>query len=87
MRRSVPRGPIPGRAVGFAVALALVASVHPAYGAKDAPATEPEAVRVLKRMSDYPGSLEQFSVRLEDTSDVTMRSGQQLQLRAAITSR
>jgi hypothetical protein len=40
---------------------------------------EPKADRILKRMSDYLGSLEQFRVQTENTLEVVLRSGQKIQ--------
>jgi len=73
-----------GRAVGITLVCALAAVMNTAYSAEEAPAVEPEAASVLKRMSDYLGSLEQFTVHSDSTIDVAMRSGQQLQLGAQV---
>ncbi len=43
------------------------------------PAIEPEAAQILRQMSDYLGSLEQFTFRAEITIDRVTQSGQKLQ--------
>jgi len=50
----------------------------PVYGAQDASTIEPEAAQILKQMSDYLGSLEQFRFRAANTIDTVARSGQQI---------
>jgi hypothetical protein len=56
----------------------------PVYGAQDASTIEPEAAQILKQMSDYLGSLEQFRFRAANTIDTVARSGQQVQLSAQV---
>lgn len=58
-------------------ALAVIAGV-PAYSQGQSPGIEPEADRVLRKMSDYLGGLEQFSVKTENTLEIVLRSGQKL---------
>jgi hypothetical protein len=69
---------------GSAFALAMGGALNSAYAADDAQAIEPEAARVLKQMSDYLGSLEQFTVRSENTIDTVLQSGQLLQMGAHV---
>lgn len=42
-------------------------------------AIEPKADKILKKMSDYLGGLEQFSLQTENTLEVVLRSGQKIQ--------
>ena len=57
---------------------------NPTHGAEESSAIEPEASQVLRQMSDYLGSLEQFTFRADNTVDMVMPSGQQLQLGARV---
>jgi hypothetical protein len=59
----------------FAVGvLALSATVSTEVRAQ-APAVDPAATRILKRMTDYLGSLKQFSVRTQNTIEDLLDSG------------
>jgi hypothetical protein len=59
----------------FAVGvLALSAAVSTEVGAQ-APAVDPAATKILKRMTDYLGSLKQFSVRTQNTIEDLLDSG------------
>jgi hypothetical protein len=51
----------------------------PAYGQGQFSAVEPKASQLLRKMSDYLGGLEQFSVQTENALDVILRSGQKIQ--------
>jgi hypothetical protein len=73
-----------GWTAGCALLLAIGAPLVAVHAADDAPAVEPEAARVLKQMSDYLGSLEQFTVRADNTIDTLLRSGQKLQMGARV---
>jgi hypothetical protein len=66
------------------VFLAIVAllGLPSALYAEDSPAVDPEAERILRSMSDYLGSLDQFTFRAENTVDSVLNSGQKLQLGA-----
>lgn len=45
---------------------------------------QPEAIQILQKMSDYLGSLEQFTFRADNTIDTVLLSGQQIQLNARV---
>ncbi len=54
--------------------LALAATVATEVGAQ-APAVDPAATRILQRMTDYLGSLQQFRVRTQTTLEDVLDSG------------
>jgi hypothetical protein len=56
------------------VAFALSATVSTEVRAQ-APAVDPAATKILKRMTDYLGSLKQFSVRTQNTMEDVLDSG------------
>ena len=68
----------------FLAAFALSSMSIGASSADDPATIEPEAARILQRMSDYLGSLEQFSFSAEATIDEVLLSGQQLQRGARV---
>lgn len=43
-----------------------------------------DADQVLRQMSDYLGSLQQFTFRADNTADIVLSSGQKLQIAAAV---
>jgi hypothetical protein len=45
----------------------------------EAPAVEPEALKILKKMTDYLGSLQRFSVGTENMLEDVLMSGQKIQ--------
>jgi hypothetical protein len=51
----------------------------PIYSHGQSPAIEPGADQLLRKMSDYLASLEQFSVQTENTIEVVLRSGEKIQ--------
>jgi hypothetical protein len=57
--------------------LALLAIVAPAVRAQ-APAVDPAAVQILKRMTDYLGSLKQVSVHTQTTLEDLLETGQRV---------
>lgn len=66
-------------AVWFALgALALAATGSTEVRAQ-APAVEPAATRLLQRMTDYLGSLQQFSLDTQNTFEEVLESGQKIQ--------
>jgi len=64
-------------------ALVLLALAAPAPGWAQAPAIEPEAARLLKRMTDYVGSLPQFGLDTAQSIEVVLVSGQKIQFTSA----
>lgn len=58
----------------------LVSAPTYSADAASASAVKPEADQLLRQMSDYLISLDQFSVRAENTEDVLLPSGQKLQM-------
>lgn len=60
------------------LASALIAGV-PAYSQGQTPGIEPKADQILRKMSDYLGSLEQFGVSTENSLEAVSRSGQKIQ--------
>ena len=69
--------------LGFLAIFALSSISHPAKSAQPS-AIEPEAAQILQQMSDYLGSLEQFTFRADNTRDTVMSSGQHIQLGANV---
>jgi len=65
--------------LGFMAILTLLNISSIAKSADESSAIAPKAAQALQQMSDYLGSLEQFSFRTENTSDQVMPSGQKLQ--------
>ena len=59
-------------------ALALAASVATEVRAQ-APAMDPAALQILKRMTDYLGSLQRFSLDTQNTFEDVLESGQKIQ--------
>jgi hypothetical protein len=57
--------------------LALSAPMAPEVGAQPS-AVDPAATQILKRMTDYLGSLRQFSVRTQNTLEDVLDSGQRV---------
>jgi hypothetical protein len=68
------------RRAGLAMALAwLAAAPVQAQG----PDVDPEAARILKRMTDYVGGLQQFGLETSNTVEVVLHSGQKIQFTSA----
>ncbi len=59
------------------VVLALLVSVSPEVRAQ-APAVDPAATQILKRMTDYLGGLKQFSVHTQNNIEDVLDSGQRV---------
>ena len=59
-------------------ALAVIAGL-PSYSQGQPAAIDPKADQILRKMSDYLGSLEQFSVQTENTLEVVLRTGEKIQ--------
>ena len=69
----------PKRAVAFlATAAMVVALVVPAVVRAEAAGVDPAATRILKQMTDYLDSLQQFSVHTENTLEDLLDSGQRV---------
>ena len=68
----------------FMTILAFFAVASAAKSADQTPAIESEAGQILRQMSDYLGSLEQFTFRAENTIDSVTGSGQKLQSSAHV---
>jgi hypothetical protein len=68
------------RRAGLAMALAwLAAAPVQAQG----PDVDPEAARILKRMTDYVSGLQQFGLETSNTVEVVLHSGQKIQFTSA----
>ena len=65
------------------VALALICAM-PAVAAAQAAGVDPEAARLLRRMSDYLGGLQRFSLDTENTLEAVLVSGQKIQFDGAV---
>ena len=64
-------------------ALSLLALVSPASALAQVNDIEPEAARMLKRMTDYVGGLQQFGLDTAQTMEVVLVSGQKIQFTSA----
>jgi hypothetical protein len=69
------------RAICFIVILCATLIGHPALSAEaaDLPAIDAKADQILRQMTDYLKSLEQFSFRAENTIEEVLSTGQKLQ--------
>jgi len=65
---------------GLSLGLALLA-VAPAQA--QGTGVDPEAARILKRMTDYVGGLQQFGLDTSNTVEVVLHSGQKIQFTSA----
>lgn len=69
----------------FGIAVALLALgvgvwvANPAPAGAEGPKIEPEAAQLLKRMTDYLGSLERFSMETDNMLEDVLVSGQKIQ--------
>jgi hypothetical protein len=67
----------------FAVSLALGAAaflvIVPGGARAESAAVDPAATQTLRRMTDYVGSLQQFSVHTQSTVEVVLDSGEKIQ--------
>jgi hypothetical protein len=59
-------------------ALALSATVSTDVGAQ-APAVDPDAAQILRRMTDYLGGMQRFSLDTQNTFEDVLESGQKIQ--------
>jgi len=57
----------------------IVMTGLPAHSRAQSAAVEPRADQLLRKMSDYLGGLQQFTVQTENTLDVVLRSGEKIQ--------
>jgi hypothetical protein len=69
---------------GLVAAIAFSALSAAAIGVQASTAVDPEAVSILRHMSEYLSSLKKFSFRTDNTVDLVTRSGQQLQTAAQV---
>lgn len=66
-------------AVLFALGSIALSLAMPVDVRARAPEVEPEATRILKKMTDYIGGLQQFSLDTENMVDQVLMSGQKIQ--------
>ena len=67
------------RFVSVAVLAMVVLAGSPRVGHAQPAGMQPEAEKLLRRMSDYLASLQKFTVRTENTLEAVLTSGQKLQ--------
>ena len=74
------------RTVCFILVLCVISPGFPAFGTDsgDPPAIEAQAAQVLRQMSEYLGTLEQFTFHTENSVDTLLSSGQKVQLGRAV---
>ena len=60
-------------------AIFVVAAIWPQLGRSQPTGIQPEAEKLLRRMGDYLGSQQKFSVSTENTIEAVLTSGQKLQ--------
>jgi len=70
------------KTIGQLVGLAL-ASLAVAPAQAEGPGVDPEAARILRRMTDYVGGLQQFGLDTSNTVEVVLHSGQKIQFTSA----
>ena len=71
-----------GKSLPAVAALALTCAM-PAAALAQAAGVDPEAAGILRRMTNYLGSLQQFSLDTESTLEVVLASGQKIQFDSA----
>ena len=76
-------GAIPGLATAAAIAAITLAFMLPTAARAQAAGVDPDAAKILKRMTDYVGQLQRFSVDTASTLEVVLVSGQKLQFTSA----
>jgi hypothetical protein len=64
----------------FALAVFALSAIVSTEVRAQAPAVDPAATQILKRMTDYLGSLKQFSVRTQNTLEDVLDSGHRVDL-------
>lgn len=74
---------MPGLAVAVAIAAITLAFMLPTAARAQAAGVDPDAAKTLKRMTDYVGQLQRFSVDTASTLEVVLVSGQKLQFTSA----
>ncbi len=65
-------------AAWFALGALALSGIASTAAEAQAPAVDPAAVRILQRMTDYLGSLQQFSVHTQNTLEDVLDSGQRV---------
>jgi hypothetical protein len=76
-------GAIPGLATAAAIAAISLAFLPPTAALAQAAGVDPDAAKILRRMTDYVGQLQRFSVDTASTLEVVLVSGQKLQFTSA----
>ena len=76
-------GAIPGLATAAAIAAITLAFMLPTAARAQAAGVDPDAARILRRMTDYVGQLQRFSVDTASTLEVVLVSGHKLQFTSA----
>ena len=69
--------------ISAAMIVAAIAWLSPAPAYSQSTGVDPEAARILKRMTDYLGSLPRFAVDTANSLEVALDSGQKLQFLSA----
>lgn len=69
----------------YTLALVTVAATPSVSHAQSAPSgIEPQADRLLRQMSDYLDTMGHFSVHIEESTEVVLKTGQKLQFEATV---
>src|SRR6266496_3845494 len=74
------------RVVSVVVLSILGLTVWSQLGHAQSTGIEPQAEKLLRRMSDYLASRQQFTVKAESTLEVVLTSGQKLQFSSPATA-
>lgn len=74
---------MPGLAAAVAIAAIALVFMLPSAARAQAAGVDPDAAKVLRRMTDYVGQIQRFSVDTASTLEVVLASGQKLQFTSA----
>jgi hypothetical protein len=84
MKFTSPLGAMPRPVTATAIAALTLAFMLPGTAhAQAAAGVDPDAATILKRMTDYVGKLQRFSVDSANTLEVVLASGQKIQFTSA----
>jgi len=83
MKYISPVGAMPSLATAAAIGSMMLALMLPGTARAQAAGVDPDAAKILKRMTDYVGTLQRFSVDTSNTLEVVLVSGQKIQFTSA----
>ena len=83
MKYISPVGAMPSLATAAAIGSMMLALMLPGTARAQAAGVDLDAAKILKRMTDYVGTLQRFSVDTSNTLEVVLVSGQKIQFTSA----